>query len=83
MDEVDFLELKHALDFAESVRKAKRQYNLSDGDLAEYLSITEKKVSAVLSGSYPFDIMIWARIEVMWQKLAAIEVGLDSKNIDE
>lgn len=70
LNRVDFIELRHALDFADMVHSIKRVYSQTDEDMMDELDVTEKEITSMCSGSYKWDIMMWAKLEALQDRLS-------------
>lgn len=77
LDRVDFMELRHTLDFAEMTRNIKIKYELDDERMAKELEVTDKELETMYSGTYRWDVIIWSKLEALQERMD------EEKRIDE
>lgn len=65
LDEVGFLELDHAIGLAKYARNIVKDFNLTEEQLKEKLSINDRQIKAVLWGYYPWDVRMMAKLEAV------------------
>lgn len=65
MDEVDFMELSHALDLAVSVREMLRESNRDLTWFAVRMGISMAQAKAIINGYFPFDLRTVSKMQTV------------------
>lgn len=63
IDEVTFYLLEHHIHVARLVRDAMTRRGLSNKEMAEILGVKETAMKKVLTGAYPFDLMLLSKLQ--------------------
>ncbi len=69
INDQEFLELRHSINIASKIRVIKRDYEITNEDLAKRLDKQVPEVEKMLNACYPFDVKIISTIEAYEDEL--------------
>lgn len=69
MNNAEFNELRHLIRVGSKLRVIKREYDVTNKDIASRLSVQEPEVKKILNGCYPVDVKLVAVIEAYEDEL--------------
>lgn len=81
-DDVSFHQLEHHLTIARMIRNTIIREGLTEKQMTEILAVSVKKMKALVSGGYPYDFMLLARLQAYQEKRAAADAQLKIKAQD-